>query len=115
MEVSARSSSEAQGYKDLYLTLGGGGLAVTFVRVMMKEARKSKEKMKAKVQQGGLWCETTETQKNPTAAGKPKKQRNEEDAEENLKCGSLNSLKQLSIRKIRDKEQSMEKNHTFDY
>jgi len=35
------------------LTLGGGGLAVTFVRAMMKEARKSKEKKKAKNQQGG--------------------------------------------------------------
>jgi len=31
----------------------------------MKEAKKSKEKKKAKVQQGGggLWCETKETQK----------------------------------------------------
>jgi len=34
------------------LTLGGGGLAVTFVRAMMKEARKNKEKKKEKVQQG---------------------------------------------------------------
>jgi len=35
------------------LTLGGGGLVVTFVRAMMKETRKNKEKKKAKVQQGG--------------------------------------------------------------
>jgi len=32
---------------------GGGGLAMTFVRAMMKEARKSKENKKAKVKQGG--------------------------------------------------------------
>ena len=31
---------------------GGGGLAMTFVRAMMKEARKSKENKKAKVKQG---------------------------------------------------------------
>jgi len=62
---------------------------------MMKEARNSKKKKRAKVQKGGLWCETKETQKNPTLAGKPKKQRSEENAEENLKCGSLNSPRQL--------------------
>jgi len=33
--------------------LGGGGLAVTFVRAMMKEVRKNKENKKAKVWQGG--------------------------------------------------------------
>jgi len=52
---------------------------------MMKEARKSKEKKKAKVQKGGLRCETKEAQKNPTHAGKLRKQRNREDAEESLK------------------------------
>jgi len=51
---------------------------------MMKEARKNKEKKKAKVQQGGLWCETKETQKkNFTLVEKPRKQRNKEDAGEN--------------------------------
>jgi len=34
------------------LTLGGGGLAVTFVRAMMKKAKKNKEQKKAKIQQG---------------------------------------------------------------
>jgi len=66
---------------------------MTFVHAMMKEARKRKEKKKAKVQKGGLWCETKEAQKNPTHAGKPRKQRNEEEAEENLACESLNSLR----------------------
>ena len=57
---------------------------MTFVCAMMKEARKNKEKKKAKVQQGGLWCETKETQKkNFTLVEKPRKQRNKEDAGEN--------------------------------
>jgi len=69
---------------------------------------KARKRRKQRFSKGGLWCETKETQET-LPSGKLRKQRNEEDAEENLKCGSLNSPRQLSMRKIRSREKSMEK------
>jgi len=45
---------------------------------------------------------------------KTQKQGNEEDAEEDSKHGNINRPRQLLMREIRNEEQLMEKNHTFD-
>ena len=51
--------------------------------------------------------------KNPILVKNPETG-NEEDAEEDSKHGNINRPMQLLMREIRNEEQSMEKNHTFD-
>jgi len=52
-------------------------LAVVFVRAIEEEARKRKDKGSAR----GIWCQTTETPKNPTHARKFRKTGERRNAE----------------------------------
>ena len=60
MEVLARRSSKAQGYRTLWSMLGGG-LEVVFVLTILKKAKKGEEKgRKKRVQKKRVWLNEAE-------------------------------------------------------
>jgi len=81
---------------------------------MMKKTRKNKERKKAKVQQGGYGVKLKKP-RNSYPHRKTEKTEEQRRCRRKLKMWKFKQPQAAINAQIRSKEQSMEKNHTFNY